>query len=570
MLWSRVGPLVTCIRFDRQESITGLPSVVGVPTELLLPISKNGDKISIKDISVRSLDREDEGEATLTLEIPQSAIYSLQILTDDLALYHAFLGSTYGVWPEPPHSMAKIRVKSAPITLGDDGFIVPDEFSQQTRLARLEKSISHKVKYAVPESSTVRRHGRTAEYEIISRKISRVAGEGNTMNITDIANDLQDLFLGEDVQGVGEPSMTLFEHVQSSHPEIGELAEASEILHDLSSLSKVGPVPDEPGLAVKGLAVPAWASTMHVSFQESGFQRLYNHIIDQQLAPLANEIPPRLRMAREKLARTMAAELILSSSRIELVDLLADMEERTEESQPTQYSRPFHLQANMKGKQRATDAFPGSSQLSTILSSQPMPTPSPSASRATSVISYTSTSSLPSTAARNILSRLNRHVSIDPNKKPQNWATRPLAILAHWDTGADPVTYNYASKLSELEKQRHEESMTDKQRLRAREKAERRLRRQRKEAEKARSGLVSSQPVVMSSQVQRGASSQRGGSEYDGSQFGRGSEVASSPPPPMVVGLGSSQVAPPVVGSSQVMRKGMGPGKRKKRKREGF
>lgn len=42
LLWSRDNPLVTCLRFDRQESITGLPSMIGSPTELLLPIPGNG------------------------------------------------------------------------------------------------------------------------------------------------------------------------------------------------------------------------------------------------------------------------------------------------------------------------------------------------------------------------------------------------------------------------------------------------------------------------------------------------------------------------------------------------
>jgi hypothetical protein len=570
------------MRFDRQEFISGLPSVVGIPTELLLPISENGNQLSISTFSICRLNYEAKDEDTILLETSRPTIYSLQLLTDDLALHHTFLCSSQYLVPNPPHYKAKTRTpaKSAPVVL-EDGFIVPDEFSQRSRkVAESGLPVLQKVKYApsLTENKKLTGRGRTVENEIVIRKISRAMAQENQQEIIDIANELQSLVLDEDAQGIGEPSKTLFEHAQSSRPEVGELAEASEVLQDLLSLSRPGPVPDEPGLAVKQLMVPAWASAMDIPSQELNFERIYTHIIDHQLAPLANEIPSRLRLAREKLARTIAAELILSNSRLELVDSPEESQEQ-EDEQGAQYSLPFHPQTSGKGKERATNAHPPSSQLSNILSSQPMPTPSHSASRAVSVMSRTSTSSLPSTAAQKILSRLSRHVSIDLSTTRSNWAARPMTLLSHWDIGVDPASYSYGAKLSEIEKQRQEESMTDKQRLKAREKAERRLRRQRKEvekAERARFGVGSSQPVVMSSQ--RG--SQYGGSQY-GSQYGGiSSEPLLSSPPPMMsqISVGSSQ-APPVVGSSQNPglgrtqsqgRREDGPSKRKKRKREGF
>lgn len=581
LLWSRNSPLVTCLRFDRQESITGLPSMIGLPTELLLPIPANGKALLTAAISVRQLESEGADEG---LSI---SMHSLQLLTDDLALHHAFLCRSSDSVKEPPQHIASARMhlKSAPIARDDDDdFIVPDELSQKKARSRSKTVKSHKIKYRTEEKSGKNKHTQinaTVDNQVIISKISGISENENRQEIIDIANELQDLILDEDFQGLGEPSKTLLEQRSNPVPHVGELAEASHALSNLLSLSRLGPVPDEPGVAVKRLQIPTWASPMGVAPEQLEFGGLYNHIVEHQLAPLADEIPPRLRMGREKLARQIAAQVVLSSSRVEMVD---PQLEESQEQEETQQSLPsFHG----KGKGKLTVSFPVSSQLSDYMSSQTLPTPSPSASRAASTIMSGTTTSLPSAASQSIISRLSRHVEFKPSTS--TWAKRPMALLAHWDIGADPNTYNYSQTLGELERQKQEESMTDKQRLKAREKAERRLKRQRREAEKARGALMSSQPMVMSSQAHRGGSqarggsqfgggSQIGGSQFGGSEYGRSTPPLPSSPPPMLdrerergFAMSSQMVAPPMVGSSQApVKRGDGPAKRKKRKREGF
>jgi hypothetical protein len=548
-----------------------------VPTELLLPASNNS-RLPIAALSVRRLDYEVEHETAFT---PCPAIHSLQLLTDDLALHHAFLSTSDNPAQESPHHVARSRAlsKSAAVALDDDDFIVADEVSQkkpfaETREYALQKFIHPGSQYKVATGD-----GPNVDNQIVCGKVSGTAKQEKRQEIIDIANDLQDLILDDEVQGLGEPAQTLLEQALSPIPDVGELDETSNALADLLSLSRPGAVPDEAGIAVTRLTIPSWASPMDLPSSDLDFGRIYNHIVDHQLAPLADEIPPRLRMRREKLARTIAAELILSSSRIELVDPVEESQEQaTESQQATSYSLPFHNQTTGKGKEHAMDTMPSSSQLSNFMSSKNLPTPSPSTSRAASTIISGTTTSLPSTASRSIISHLQRHVTFSP---PSTWAARPMTLLAHWDVGADPDTYSYSSKLGELEKQRQEENMTDKQRLRAREKAERRLRRQRKEVEKARFGLVSSQPVVMSSQT-RGRGSQYGGeSQFGGSEYGRSSPPLPSSPPPMMMrerererergAMSSQAVAPPTVGSSQApARRTDGQARKKRRKREGF
>lgn len=560
--------------------------MIGSPTELLLPIPANGKALLTAAISVRQLEFEGADEG---LSI---SIGSLQLLTDDLALHHAFLCRSGDSVKEPPQHIASARMhlKRARIAIDDDDdFIVPDELSQKKACSRPKTVRSHKIKYRTEQESGRNKHTQidaTVDNQVITAEISGISKHESRQEIIDIANELQDLILDEGSQGLGEPSKTLLEQRSNPDPHVGELAEASHALSNLLSLSRLGPVPDEPGVAVKRLQVPTWASPMGVASEELEFGGLYNHIVEHQLAPLADEIPPRLRAGREKLARQIAAEVILSSSRVELVDSPEDSQEQEEMQQSLSL---FHG----KGKAKLTDSFPVSSQLSNYMSSQSLPTPSPSASRAASTIMSGTITSLPSAVSQNIISRLSRHVEFKPSTS--TWAKRPMALLAHWDIGQDPNTYSYSQKLGELERQKQEESMTDKQRLKAREKAERRLKRQRREAEKARGALMSSQPMVMSSQAQRGGSQARsgsqfgggsqygesqygGGSHYGGTQHGRSSPPLPSSPPPMLdrerergFAMSSQLVAPPVVGSSQApVRRGDGPAKRKKRKREGF
>lgn len=558
---------MTCLRFDRQKSFNGSPFMIGSPTELLLPVSKSSIELFTLAISVRQLKYKVEEVVGLP------AVHSLQLLTDDLALHHAFLGNSSDRLQEAPVLMIAAKVKSAPLVVDDDDFIIPDEFSQKKRRASAKMPKIHKVNYTRNQHGNNERVeiGRTAENQAVHRRISTFSKQQDLQDIIDIADDLQDLLLDDGIRGLEVSSKTLFEQALSPSLKVGELAETSDALSDLMSLARPK-VPGEPDIAVQRLRIPSWASPMAVPPDQLEFPGLYNHIVEHQLAPLADEIPPRFRLGRERLARTIAAEVILSISRVDSVDQPEDSQEK-EDSQEQEDSQhpcpPFHS----KGKAKTTDLFPASSQLSDFMSSQTLPTSSPSSPRAASTIMSGTSTSLSSASSRTALSRLSRHVtlSVPRSSRASRRKRGLLAVVAHWDIGHDPSTYNYAAKLRELERQRHERNMTEKQRLKAREKAERLLKRQRKENEKAWSMRHRSIPTVMSSQA-------RGGSQFGDSQYGRSSPTLPLSSPPMMernrdrgFAASSQMVAPPTVGSWQApARRGDRPAKRKKVKREGF
>ena len=139
-----------------------------------------------------------------------------------------------------------------------------------------------------------------------------------------------------------------------------------------------------------------------------------------------------------------------------------------------------------------------------LLSSQlqsSFPTPSPTASP--SLTTATSLSSHPSTLASNEFQRLQRYTTfssekITPAPLPRNLANK----LAHWSEGGNPDEYDWLTtqRKQEKEAEEHDEDLGPKERARLKKRAERHLRKQRRETEKAQfMNVASSQaPEILS------------------------------------------------------------------------
>ncbi|GAB7350917.1 hypothetical protein MBLNU459_g1429t1 [Dothideomycetes sp. NU459] len=208
---------------------------------------------------------------------------------------------------------------------------------------------------------------------------------------------------------------------------------------------------------------------------------VYNDMIENWLAPLSQRVPGRVRLAKEQLARRVAADLCLASyAFVRAKD--AAYEDETQGIAGTQDT----LQSD----------FLGSSQVSSF------PTPSPTATP--SLTTATSLSSHPSTLVAPEYARLQRYTTFSaadsaPAPLPKLLASK----LAHWSLGGNPDEYDWIAtqrqqeEMAELE----DEGLTAKQRARLKRRAEKHLRRQRRETARAETmDLASSQaPEIMSS-----------------------------------------------------------------------
>lgn len=218
---------------------------------------------------------------------------------------------------------------------------------------------------------------------------------------------------------------------------------------------------------------------------------VYDSIMTRWLAPLSPRVPGRVRLAKEQLARRAAAEICLSSYGLK-TKALATQEEEHQWSAET-----FSSQQS---------SFLGSSQ-----SRGTFPTPSPTATP--SLTTVTSLSSHPSTMASPEYLALQQYTSFSPDKTGPAPLSRRLANkLAHWSVGEDPAHYDWLSVKRRQDKEvEEEETLTPQERARLKRRAEKHLRKQRRETLKAASmHLASSQaPEIFSASQPATASKKR-------------------------------------------------------------
>jgi len=186
---------------------------------------------------------------------------------------------------------------------------------------------------------------------------------------------------------------------------------------------------------------------------------LYDVILQNWIAPLTSDIPVPVRQSKERLARQMAAEIILASTRIR----------RIEEPHQQLNSQPSQNQISGVALSNPSSQLPFSdppSQLpSSLLSSLQRTTGQPASATVTS----------------DPLSRLSIHLHIEsPLAKPVPASISQ--ILSHWQPDTDPKTYSWEATEEALQEEAEvDPARQDKKRESTKRKKERKEKRQKRE-----------------------------------------------------------------------------------------
>jgi RNA polymerase I-specific transcription initiation factor RRN6 len=223
-------------------------------------------------------------------------------------------------------------------------------------------------------------------------------------------------------------------------------SEAHQLFSELQAIAS-GPVVGLTGSSVS--EVPTIAT-------------LYDSILENWIAPLPANIPVSVRQNKERLARRIAAELILASTRIF----------RSSHTLQLPATQAGHSQDSGMALSNTSSEPPSSGPLS----SQPL--------SSLPTLAQTHTESPPSAvSAIDPLSRLRRYLCIE-NADAKPLPTGIFHTLSHWQLGTDPSSYSWEASEEVLQEEEDEvidDAKHEKKRESAKRKKERREKRQKRE-----------------------------------------------------------------------------------------
>ncbi|KAM0702468.1 hypothetical protein Q7P35_009896 [Cladosporium inversicolor] len=315
--------------------------------------------------------------------------------------------------------------------------------------------------------------------------------------------------------------------------------------------------------SVEDMPLPGLPSTDHAA---DSITPVYDAIISHWITPLHSKIPGRIRLAKEQLARRLAAELTLARH----ILCVEDIEEQPESQQdaiPAQEIKSWDLPHHPASSQLH---HPYASQLQSQ-SQSVLPTPSP-----TGTPSVTTASSRATTFSSAEVSNLMKYTTFTkstPSALPRNLTK----LLAHWTPGTDPEAYDWITTSRSISQRTREEEadsqLTEKQRARAHRKAERYIRRQRKEAEASQMQMLASSQMpelVVSASQPLPPPSARKSTDAAAGAFSQ-PQGRSGPTPPAFGGIvNSSQHVGPGAASQAVPGRFGGRPPVKKKRKQGF
>ncbi|KAF1919926.1 RNA polymerase I-specific transcription-initiation factor-domain-containing protein [Ampelomyces quisqualis] len=276
----------------------------------------------------------------------------------------------------------------------------------------------------------------------------------------------------------------------------------------------------------------AAVSLLHLGDDEQiTLASLYDSILQSWVAPLPREISLRIRQRKERMARRIAAEIMLACTRVNHREAEpASNLSKPGWSQDSGVSVPILSSQPLESSPVArpsSQPLPTSRRLQPELQSPLSQTSGPSSSQARSYQPTFFTLADP-------LVRLSKHLKLKEDAEPQSTIPDSVhQVLRHWDPGADPSNYDWTA----AEHADHVEAIDEnsqQQLEKARRRKVRREKKQRKEDELAQV-QPSSQPFA----------------------FAKPTSFPRSSPGPMLGGIGSSSQAPSQV-FSQVPLPGTG------------
>ena len=223
------------------------------------------------------------------------------------------------------------------------------------------------------------------------------------------------------------------------------------------------------------------ASALHwIDNGEPTISSLYDAVLLHWIAPLPLEVPVQLRQHKERLARRIAAEVMLASFRISYAGDMSHL--RSAPSQDNEIVLPILPSASQEGSElpsapQWSSQFPAMPSSSAIPSSQPPSSPL--------ISDFT-----PPAAAFDPLLRLRRHLAVQEDSPDTAVPQGVTRLLSPWQLGADPHEYNWDTTESALKPSTETDKISYAERERERRRKERRERRQRRENELMRAKTV--------------------------------------------------------------------------------
>jgi RNA polymerase I-specific transcription initiation factor RRN6 len=216
--------------------------------------------------------------------------------------------------------------------------------------------------------------------------------------------------------------------------------------------------------------------------EEPTISTLYDTILQKWVAPLPADVPIRVRQRKERLARRIATEVMLASTRIRLQDV--QVLGQSIQPRPGQDNS---LSLLILPSRPAPGSPARSSQL--IMSQSSLPSMSQPQSPSLQPAFAASTDLHPSV-------RLRTHLNIheEDTGSPPVLPSSVKQLLAHWQPGTNPHVYDWASTEQALHS-RNLENLSQENTEKSRKKKERRARKQRREDELMRT-QPSSQPFI--------------------------------------------------------------------------
>ncbi|KAI8942657.1 hypothetical protein NX059_000710 [Plenodomus lindquistii] len=359
-----------------------------------------------------------------------------------------------------------------------DGFVVPDGLE-------ILAHPTSKTSLQAPHWQHIRMQKAFhtgVDYTILRDALTEMGGsEKASIDMASVAEQLTQLLTTD--EDALPASVGTLRDVIGSKLQVTDVDEASTILQEL--------LLSEAGSKASGIHRIASVRVLKLDqTEEPMIADIYDTILGSWVAPLPRDVPVHVRQQKERLARLLAAEVMLASRRIRYEDeQLPTMDLQSGPSQDSGIALPILPSKPNQGRHDATEQWPASQTLptpphSSVLSSS-MPPSSPPIS------------SFKPPAPSDPIARLSRHLQM--RETPLTPTAVPPTVnmlLGHWRIGLDPHTYDWSTMEEALRVETLDET-SQKQREKQRKKQERRERRQERENELMRL-KAGSQPLLSS------------------------------------------------------------------------
>jgi RNA polymerase I-specific transcription initiation factor RRN6 len=371
-----------------------------------------------------------------------------------------------------------------------DEFVVDDEFVVADTVLSTSAPVARYVRERRARAERLFGQEWTLHYEKTATKVEKRALQMH--NVDDVLMQTQEMLEQTPEHGF-QPMRTLLE-VSAGEITMSDLDRASAQIARLTAMAPLpnsqlpGEMDDEENntrIVLRPLGDIPLPGLPSIDDAADSVTPAYDAIISYWIAPLHSKVSGRVRLAKEQLARRLAAELTLARH----VFCIEDTEEQLESQQDakqTQESQSWDLPMHPASSQLYN---PYASQLQSQ-SQSVLPTPSPTGTP--SVTTASSRATTFSSAEVSNLMKFTTFTKPTPSALPRNLTK----LLAHWTPGTDPEAYDWITTSRSISQRTREEEadsqLTEKQRARAHRKAERYIRRQRKEAEASQMQMMAS------------------------------------------------------------------------------